>query len=584
MTEYSPCLFRYSLSREAIVNMKIFDASGRTLVKTIVNNETRPGLFGNVERWDEGTDDLGLMVDSGTYLVQLTAADPMEPAKVSTTTAMFPVSLFRVTDLQTTPLLSGASELLTISYQLSQPMVVWLNIYAPGTYIRNTATNWPPCAPTFPAPVCNDIVSASGAPGPTPIWSIKGLRGGRLRITEPWDGRDSNGLVVPDGQYVFTLTAQSTTTPTHFPSDRVFGTLTVQRGAVLFPTFSVIPDVPQLFNSSNTITLHPFSIQYSLTRQSSVTIQILNTNVTPQVVRTVVSGSVRQGNILLTDVWDGRDDKGLFPPSGFYLVRAVASDIATQLLSLSTAQLTISYDPLRIYDVAVSPLRLDSGGSTIFYQVSETMKVAVKIYRPGTSFDVNGSASPPESISLVKRIVGVKPARTEIQDTWDGTDLRLSLVPDGNYKFKIVGSTDTRAIDDLTGNVLNPSALSLDRPLDEIPVVRNGSADPAGDFERNTFLFPNPVTAAQATFQIYVPFQGKVSLRLYNIAGDLVFDKNFGEQSPSFASNGSLMFVWPRANQSGRRVARGIYYAVIRAEELTGNRTVLQTVKKVLIP
>jgi len=580
----NPFLFRYSLSRDAIVDLKIFDTSNN-LIKTLVNHETRPGLFGNLEEWTDGTDNNGLMVSSGTYLAQLTATDPLDPTKVSTTTALFPVDLFRITDVQTTPLLSGASDLLTISYQLSQPMMVWLNIYPPGTVIKNQTTIWPPCATTtgFPAPTCSDVQTPGGGTA-QPVVSIHGIRGGRLRITEQWDGRDTNGLIVPDGQYVFTLTAQSTTTPAYFPSDKIYGTLTVQRGSIVFPVFNVIPDVPQLFNSSNTITLHPFSIQYSLTRQSSVTIQILNTAVPPSVIRSVVAGAVRQNGILLTDVWDGRDDNGNFPPSGFYIVRAVATDIAAQLSSPSTAQVTISYDPLRIYDVAVSPVQLGTGGATIFYQVSEPMKVAVKIYKPGTSFDTAGNPSPPENISLVKRIVGVKPARTEIQDVWDGTDLRMSLVPDGSYKFKIVGSTDIKAIDDITGNVINPSALAEDRVLDEIPVVRGASQDPVADFENNSFVYPNPITTPQGNFQIYVPFQGKVTMRLYNIAGQLVFDKDFGEQAPSFSSSGAIQFTWNRVNASGRQVARGVYYAVIRAEETLGGKQVLQTTKKFLIP
>ena len=40
------------------------------------------------------------------------------------------------------------------------------------------------------------------------------------------------------------------------------------------------------------------------------------------------------------------------------------------------------------------------------YQVSEPMKVSIKIYRPHTSFDTAGNPSPPEAQSLVKRIIG----------------------------------------------------------------------------------------------------------------------------------------------------------------------------------
>jgi flagellar hook assembly protein FlgD len=580
----NPFSFRYTLTRDAIVSMKIFPANGGNVpVKTIVDRETRPGAFTNTELWSDGTDDNGQVVSSGTYLVQLTATDPAQPGKVSTTTAMFPVDMFRVTDIAVTPLLSGASENVILNYQLSQPMFIAWNIYPPGSVIVNSATAWPPCPAQSPPNTCTSAsVVTPGAVQAAPVVTFRGLRPGRLKISEFWDGRDVNGLFVPDGNYVFTLTAQSTTTPKYFSTDKVYGNITVARGSIIFSQFSVLPDSPQLFNSSNTITLHPFSIDYALTRQSSVTIQILNTNVPPGVVRTLVAGAVRPSGLLQTDVWDGRNDAGSFPPSGFYLVRAVAEDVASVLSSGATAQLTIAFDPLRIFDLAITPLRIDSGNAVLSYQVSETMKVAIKIYRSGTVFDLAGNPSPPEAQSLVKRIVGVRPARTQINDDWDGTDFKFSLLKDGSYKFKIVGSTDMSAIDDVTGNVLNPGALSLDRLIDEIPLVRNASASPENDFVNNTFNYPNPVTGDSTTFQIYSPFRAKVKMKLHTMSGDLVLDKNFGEVPPAFQA-GPITYVWTKINQSGNKVARGLYFAVIRIEETEGGKNVLQTVKKVLI-
>ncbi|MBI4059912.1 MAG: hypothetical protein HY403_00625 [Elusimicrobia bacterium] len=579
----SPFTFRYTLTRDAIVSMKIFNATGETLIKTLVNNETRPGSFSNSETWFDGADDAGNVVSSGTYLVQLTASDSAQPSKVSTTTAMFPVNMFRVTDIAVTPLLSGASDNVTINYQLSQPMFVAWNIYPPGSVIVNSAVSWPPCAGQSPPAACvsASILTPGGAQA-QPVATFKGLRPGRLKISEFWDGRDGNGLFVPDGNYVFTLTAQSTTTPKHFATDRVFGNITVARGSIIFTQFNVLPDSPQLFNSSNTISLHPFTISYALTRQSSVTIQILNSSIPPSVVRTVVSGAVRPAGLLQTDVWDGRNDAGGFPAPGFYLVRAVADDVASALSSGSTAQMTIAFDPLRIYDLAITPLRLDSGPAVLSYQVSETMKVAIKIYRSGTVFDQSGNTTQPESQVLVKRIVGVRPARTQINDVWDGTDFMFSLLKDGSYKFKIVGSTDMSAIDDNSGNVLNPGALSLDRLIDEIPLVRNASLTPNEDFVNNTFNYPNPVTGDSTTFQIYAPFRAVVKLKLHTMSGDVVLNKNFGEVPPAFQA-GPVTYVWSKVNESGNKVARGLYFAVIRIEETEGGKNILQTVKKVLI-
>ncbi len=580
----NPFLFRYTLSREAIVAMRIFDQTGTRLVKTLVSNVVRPGLFPNQERWDEPVDDAGRVVSSGTYMVQLTAADPLLPAKVSTTTVLFPVDLFRIVDVNTTPLLSGASDQVTLTYQLSQPMNIAWNIYPPGTQILNSSGTWPPCASLTPGS-CSQVVNQAGA-NAVPLITFRGLRPGRLRITEFWDGRDQNGLFVPDGSYVFTLAAQSTTTPQYFASDRVFGSVTVARGNIIFTSFNVEPSIPTLFHSSSTITLHPFNITYGLTRQSSVTIQVLTTNVPPAVVRNLVSGQLRQSGILLTDVWDGRDDRGNFPPTGFYTVRALANDLASQLSSGSTAQLTIPFEPLRIYDIAVTPFGSE-GSAEIFFQVSEPMKFAIKIFRPGTIFDQAGNPSPPESRSLVKRIVGFRQDRESISASWDGTDRRLTFAPDGPYKFKIVASTDVAAIDSITGDVLNPGALSLDRPIGEISLVRGLSADPKADFENNSFAYPNPVTGPSATFSIFSPFEGNVKLRVYTMSGEMILDKDLGRVAagecavdPTCVSG----YVWNKTNQAGRKVARGLYMAVIRVEETLGGKNVLQTVKKILIP
>ncbi len=578
----NPFTFRYSLTRDALVTMKIFNANGTQLIKTLVNREIRPGSFANSELWTDGADDSGRVVSSGTYLVQLSASDPMLPGKTSTTTASFPVDMFRITDVTVSPLLSGTSDNVTLSYQLSQPMFVAWNVYPPGSIVVNSNVNWPPCPTQSPAACTSPSVLTSGGAPASPVVTFRGMRAGRLKISEFWDGRDVNGIFVPDGNYVFTLTAQSTTTPAYFATDRVYGNMTVARGSIIFTQFNVLPDTPQMFNSSNTITLHPFAISYALTRQSSVTIQILNTSLPSQVVRTIIAGSVRPSGLLQTDVWDGRNDRGNFPPTGFYLVRAVAEDVSSALSSGSTAQLTISFDPLRIYDLAITPLRSD-GNAAVSYQVSETMKVAIKIYKPGTIFDGSGNPSPPDATSLVKRIVGVRPARTAITDVWNGTDLKLALTKDGSYKFKIVGSTDLAAIDDISGDVINPSALSLDRLIDEISVVRNASISPAEDFANNTFNYPNPVTGPSTTFEIYSPFRAHVKMKLHSMSGDLILDKDFGEVAPSYQS-GPISFVWSKVNQSGNKVARGLYFAVIRIEESEGGKNVLQTVKKVLIP
>lgn len=576
----NPFTFSYSMSREAYVTLNILNSNG-SIVRTLVNNQTRPGNFVNSEVWTDGTDNNGLAISSGVYTAQLSVADPIFPGKVSTTTVFFPLNLYRITDVSLTPLLNLATSQATLSYQLSQSMFVSWNIYTPGTRIQTSS--WPPCGALIPG-VCAQTTSPQGT-SVAPFITVNGMRPGRQRITEFWDGRDTNGLFVPDGSYPYTLVAQSSTTPKYFAtdySDGEMGLITVARGIPVFTTFNVIPTIPALFNSSQTIALPPYDFSYSITRQSSVTISILTTNIPPSIIRTVIAGQARDGGILNQDFWDGRDANGNFVPNGFYTVQATAYDLASALSSGSTVQQTISVDPLRIYDVAVTPLVHGGGAAIISYQVSEPMKTSLKIYQPGTTIDQNGNATPPDPVSLVRFFTGVEPARTLINQQWDGRNFQLALVPDGDYIFRLVGSTATAEISGLTANVLPGAALADDLITADVSVSRGSSTDPEGDFENNTFVYPNPVSGSQATFNIWVPFQSDVSVKLYTLAGMLVYQNFFANQPDSY-DNGPLSFSWNRVNSSNRRLAAGVYFLLVREQDSKGGTNILQTVKKILL-
>jgi len=75
---------------------------------------------------------------------------------------------------------------------------------------------------------------------------------------------------------------------------------------------------------------------------------------------------------------------------------------------------------------------------------------------------------------------------------------------------------------------------------------------------------------------------------IYTLGGELVLAKDFGVTTaacyaPNDCGPNPQGFVWNRANSAGHRVARGVYYALIREEETLGGRNVLQTVRKFLV-
>ncbi|OGR68825.1 MAG: hypothetical protein A2081_01075 [Elusimicrobia bacterium GWC2_61_19] len=578
-----PFYFRYTPTRDTFVTMNIRDMANN-IVRHVTTREVRFANFSNREIWD-GKRDNGTYVSSGTYLAELITEDPFQCSdmKTSTATALIPVNMFRIVDLKSTPLLGGTSDVATISFEMSQPMYMELNVYKTSVTV-NPYQIWTP----------GSNPSLAGLPS-DPVYNVQGMRPGRYKITEYWDGRDSSGLLVPDGRYPFVLVAHTTspvvTAQTMYAIDETYGYVDISRGQIIFTMFDVTPSLPTMYNSSDTIKLPPYEVSYVVTRQSSVTVQVLSLEMPPRVMANVIAGQVRDGDMRYSDFWDGKDDTGNFVDGGAYNVRVTAQDISSQLASRATVQMTIDVYPLRIFDVSITPLTMEYP-AVVSYQVSEPMKVVTKIFKPGTGFNAAGIAAPPESTSLVKRIIGVRPARTKVEEYWDGTDMTLSKVPDGNYVFKVYASTVTEAISTLDGTVAAGTLLADDVVTSNIPVTKGGTGDLCGDFAHDTFFAPNPYTGESGWFRIPMLMNGRASLKMYNLAGDLVYKKDYGVRGvgDNVDGNGKCSVshtneaCWPKVNTYGRTVAPGVYFAVVRFEATEGTRDVCQTVKKILVP
>ena len=565
-----PFYFRYTPTRDALVTMNILKEGSNVPVRHLISRETRFAGFSNREIWD-GKDDYGNYVNDGIYQAELVSEDPYacSQTRITTTTVKTPVNMFRIVDVKTTPLLGGASDTATISFEFSQALFMTLNIYRPTVVlVSSSSAVWPPVV------------------GYDPVFSVSGMRPSRFKITEYWDGRDTAGTLLGDGRYPFTLVANIPGT-NQYAKDKITGYLEVARGQILFTAFDVIPTIPTMYNSSDTVMLPPYEIDYMVTRQSSVTIQILNNYSTPQVMANVVSGEIRDGGIPQRDFWDGKcnTDKcanGEFVPWDSYNVKIIASDIGVNLQAVTTVQQTIDVNPLRIFDIAITPHTADSPG-VISYQVSETMKVATKIFQPNTQISNCLNLTSPcngKSSSLVKMFVGVRPARAQIFEYWDGTDLTLSKVPDGNYAFRIYGSVNTDSISALDGIMSISSGTASDDIIGSIPVA-NGPTKDDVQLAKDIWFAPNPYTGTAGRFHVPIYTNSVLSIKIYNLAGDLIY-KYPGTEI--LAAGTDKVVYWPRTNIAGKLVAPGVYFAVIRLEGRDGSKGVFQIVKKILVP
>ena len=341
-----PFVISYSLSRDSYIDAGIYTtaASGTAtagicetstiysstvcapyLVKTISDEEVREALTKNTYVWD-GLDDLGRYVSAGNYMLRITAKDALFPSKMVTRTIEFPVDMFRIVDVETTPLLeisSGAlGGLASISYMLSKSMATELKIYGKGVTIPKGGYDgngqecyWPPLEQdgisTYCGayPQCCIHYSTSPSAPVAPIKVFRGTEQGEgYTITDFWDGYETynanptdpdKAIMVEDGLYPYVIIASAPlagsiyystgsgvavpingkwhSTDTILASDKVTGYITVSRGPVYFTNIKINPTKPTQYYSSATVELAPYEIQFSVNRVSSVTIEVIST-------------------------------------------------------------------------------------------------------------------------------------------------------------------------------------------------------------------------------------------------------------------------------------------------------------------
>ncbi len=503
--------------------------------------------------------------------------------------------------------------------------------------------------------------------------------------------------MVPDGTYPFYISAQTqepvdvyydvdTAAPIRnaadvkpqtglYATDKWVYRLNITRGPVYFldGSVAVYPNAPQLFNtSSGPVFVPPYEINFAISRAATVEVAVVALQdkmctTTGEVgtsysqlpynnnagdickylsTMTIPNTGTFDPNIVRRIYWDGTDNNGKYVKNGKYEIRLTAKNYPDEGLYQPTIkQLTNqNIDLLKVFDLPdAEAYAINKRGQdmSISYQISVPMKVAIQIFKPGTTiFDyTKGTLRDPSTGKevtdirdvLVKSIVGIRPSTTLIEEVWDGTDYAQQEVPDGTYPFRFVTALNSADIDSVTGEILRGNDASDDATQWKIQQVADASqyvnlhhatiAIGDGqfvceDWEKTVFFYPNPFKSTNGTLEITkLPVPGKLSIKLYNLAGDLVREGGYtcvDAQNMVTTLNGSLdvkpdnnvsdvtydgsltnghisirnaalRCFWDRTNDHGKKVARGVYFGLVDFRAQNG-RQHCQKVVKILIP
>jgi flagellar hook assembly protein FlgD len=247
---------------------------------------------------------------------------------------------------------------------------------------------------------------------------------------------------------------------------------------------------------------------------------------------------------------------------------------------------------------------------------------------------------------LVKSIVGIRPSMTLIDEIWDGRDYAQQEVPDGTYPFRFVTSINGADIDTMTGEIIpgrdigatnsNNAKVNTETASDwkinyvadtyqyqnlhKATVAIGDGKFVCEDWEKTVFFYPNPLNEAEkGTLEITkMPVPGTMSIKYYNLAGDLVKDSNYEcidannyittmgksllfypDNDPQGSKaltetqldsteyhnvrNAAMRCKWNATNQHGKKVARGVYFGLVDFKAKAG-REHCQKVVKIIVP
>lgn len=267
-------------------------------------------------------------------------------------------------------------------YTLGQTAKVYINVYdSNGSLVRN---------------ISNGLLKNAGS------WSTI------------WDGKNSGGILVPDGTYRFTIEAQDPTTGV------VVGQGELTRIAARVPVISLVSNAP---NPINPLNGQQTTINYNLSCDANVTVSILKGS-TP--VRTIFSNQLTTAGANSV-TWDGKDDSGNIVGDGAYTYQINAVSLTAPSLTAQTKitnGITVEKEAPQITGYGASATLFKIGTSTsLRFTLSENATVYLKVY------DSSGN--------LVKTLLSTAKNSGYNTISWNGSMDPAGTVSEGVYSAKI---------------------------------------------------------------------------------------------------------------------------------------------------
>ncbi|MCX8128806.1 MAG: M6 family metalloprotease domain-containing protein [Clostridia bacterium] len=383
MLDQDSVRINYNLSENAKVTVKIFDSNG-TLVR-LVENSLDKAAGSNYVYWD-CKDESQKIVKDGDYKYTLQAVDSAGNSSAPVSGIIMIRSALTISSVSVTPnpYSPGGGNVLSISYAVSEPARSKITIGRIGAYT-----------------VFEKVTENSTG-----------------TVTLSWDGKNSTGSIVPDGEYYYEITAVK---PDGTYAKSILGTLMITSKAVIGqkPVIDLNTFNPNPFDPTDSNTAE---ISYRLSESCSVTINIMDSS---NAVIRVLEANTQKSAGVNSIIWDGKSSNGTTIPDGNYTYNITAVDNEGQSGSCSGSFVVKRY-PISITSVSDSPDPFIPNGSNktaIRFTLSKNASAVIRIY------DKNNA--------LVKTFTINAAVKGENIIYWDGKTESGNAVKDGSYTYTI---------------------------------------------------------------------------------------------------------------------------------------------------